>query len=596
MGMRRSSHMAHVAAPFSPSSSPSPSLSPSPPSPSSSPPPSPPPSPSPSSSLVRFSSQEYRAHPAIRVAAAQDVPALVELAHSVSLDGLRAQRANLDVEGFLVSGFTPAEYAEFVQRADHFLVLQIGRHIRAFLLAYSSAKIEPHKEKLNTHIRDTMCSDFVLVEQLCTSREHRRKGYATLLFDALCCRVSCETGAPELLPFYSVIVGEPANPRSVSVHKQLGFEFVIIYSESPDGLLRHIYRRDGSQPRLSAHVVDDFVPYKADKCFYTPERALDPDCVGIGFVLYDITPISEVGTFRATLRIMIQWRRPGLEDMVPREAGPRTKLDLGDPALRLRVPNFSMNSDEIEMTQNYAYIDRTSPRDIVTAQRMYRGMFRTNVKLDDFPADISNLPIHVRMWDSNPDDRRRYFRLLWFTDGMPWCVPVKNEIRAVDSVFLQPHYSIAKDKVAGTSYIRMAVPCIRKTNYYLRMVAVPICMISSLSIVTVAVPAEDLSGCLSNNLTLLLTAVAYFFIANDGLPKPDTPTQLDKIVLCAFLELWAVIMIQGATKFWQLHERLDRIINLSLICVCTAIQAFLLLRLVAYQRFRRRRFKDLGHI
>ena len=125
---------------------------------------------------------------------------------------------------------------------------------------------------------------------------------------------------------------------------------------------------------------------------------------------------------------------------------------------------------------------------------MLRGTFKCKLSLHNFPADVQHLPFRFRMWDSDPDDRCRYFRQLHYVDGTPWPICVKGKITSIDSTFLANKVTVGIDPVAETSFLEVVVPCVRKTGYYLRTVAIPLFFISSLAITTVQIPQDDFAA------------------------------------------------------------------------------------------------------
>jgi hypothetical protein len=206
--------------------------------------------------------------------------------------------------------------------------------------------------------------------------------------------------------------------------------------------------------------------------FYTYESCRDVDAVGVGVGFYALEGPGATGLFTAEVRIMLKWHLPGIEEKYKRASNePRTPIEISDKK-GIRMPNFALNTADVETTAEYGYIDQQDPHDVVTLQRVLKGSFSADVALHAFPADVQKLPLRFRMWDSNPDDRCRYFRLLQYCDGTPWFVGSKTKISAIEFKFQQPMVEIGTDELAKTSYLEVAVPCVRCTNYYLRQVCV----------------------------------------------------------------------------------------------------------------------------
>lgn len=168
----------------------------------------------------------------IREAQVEDASTINDLANSVALAKLEKEAVDISKTGFLVSGYGPETYADFIKRVDYFFVLEVGGVMRAFLLAYSSEHIIDAKEELNAHIRDTVCSEFVLIKQICTHPDCMGKGYAQALYSHVYTKILEKKES--VRPIYTVIVEKPLNPRSISFHEKAGFTQVV------SALLEHI--------------------------------------------------------------------------------------------------------------------------------------------------------------------------------------------------------------------------------------------------------------------------------------------------------------------------------------------------------------------
>eukprot|EP00942_MAST-04A_sp_MAST-4A-sp1_P003208 g3208.t1 len=465
--------------------------------------------------------------PLIRVATLKDIPELQRVASSVRLSTLQKnKKANLADTGFLVSDYTEETYADFITRVDNFLVLEIKGKIVAFCLAYSSEYIIDKKEELNAHIRDTICKKFILIKQICVSLKYKSQGYAQMLYSELFSRNKFD-GDNER-PFYTVIVAKPSNPRSLKFHNLMGFKKVKDYLP-PDNMPRQIFCKEPVTLKIN---LTKAMPEQDMLASY--QQLQDNNCVGLGIALYQLEPPHEKGTFFAEIRIMMKWLQPGIEKKFPKKLdASRTALDLNDKSLR--VPNFAMNTTDATTTQNYAYLDKGDPKDLITCQRVVKGKFSANIDLHKFPFDTQKLGFRFRMWDSNPDDRCRYFRLLPFCDGTPWSKCRKSNISAIESAFQKPSAMVGVDPTAGTSYLKIEIVCVRRTWYYLRNVVIPLGMVSILVGSSVAVDKIDYATRAANNLALLLTAVAFMFIAREDLPKVSYMTQLDQVSIVSYL-------------------------------------------------------------
>lgn len=342
--------------------------------------------------------QADRGMPLLRRATLSDASRLHEIADTVSLDRLRKEKADTDRTGFLVSGYTKEEYADWTQKADHFLVLQVEGEVRAFVLAYRSELIDRKKEELNTHILDKLSKSFILLKQVCCHPRYSNNGYGERLYRELFARVIHEDSALQrpTRPVFAAIVESPANPRSLSFHRKLGFTQADTFMPS-DGTPRLIFANTAVDATLRRMCSVGTASPKME-CTYDAVAQMDHDCVGVGVVLYRIAPPDEKGAFMTEVRIMLKWRHPPVMKLHPRDPdAARTTVDLDGP---LRIPRYASNTIDVDTVQRYAYIDRGDPPDVVTMQLVLRGTYSCTLELRNFPADIQCLPYRFRMWDS----------------------------------------------------------------------------------------------------------------------------------------------------------------------------------------------------
>jgi len=512
----------------------------------------------------RLETYVSRAAPLLRPATLNDAPRLHHIAECLALGRLQRHKVPLDRTGFLVSAFSADDYEAWAQRADHFLVLQVEGSVVGFVLAYSSERVDRAKEELNAHILDALCPRFVLIKQICVHPEHAGRGYAQRLYRELFARVahfdaaSRTPGKPR--PMYAAIVERPPNPRSVRFHEGMGFSRAKDYTPA-DGTPRHIYCNPAPLATLERLCAQPAAA-PALSPLYDALAMADPDAVGVGIALYHLDPPDEKGSFRTEVRVMLKWRHPPLLETSPRvEGASRTPLDVDGP---IRAPRYATNALDVDTTQKYAYIDRHDPPDVATMQVVLKGTFQCRMDLRAFPADVQSLPFRHRMWDSDPDDRRRYFRQLCHADGTPWPVGVKGDIESIECVFQAPRCQVGLDPVATTSFLEVSVASVRRTGFYLRTVAVPLATISALVITSAAIPAEDYGARAGQNTGLLLTAVAFLLIGNEGLPRAAYMTQLDKITAGCFMVIWSMLIAHFVGNLLEIDRELDLIITFCL--------------------------------
>ena len=559
----------------------------------------------------RTEMQINRSEPLIRIAMPNDATAIEALAQRVSLKRIDLVPPDKDESphkmGFLVSGFDARVYAQFVKIAEHFLVLHEGGELVGFLLAYGSENInDPKKEELNMHIKQNICpTKFVLIKQICISPkiQHRRKGYASLLYKELYARVTHyynDEAGPR--PIYTAIVKEPANPVSVAFHEKLGFTERQTYTPE-DGTPRYIFENSNLMRVLDQLTTEET---RSEKCpFYDSRAMMDPHCIGIGATMYSIEPPDTLGNFECNVRIMMKWRQLNITKVYKREDDglARTTIDLEkhekeDPRTLVRLPRYDLNKHDVDQISSYAYIDKNDPQDVITWQQVLRGTFQGELRnLIKFPADLQELKLAFRMWDNDPDDRCRYFRQLHYADNTAWPLCIKRKIKSLSFAFLAPQAEVDVFKTSQTSRYTLTIPVLRETSYYLRTVALPMVLITSLSFSSYNI--EEFGDRVGFNSSILLTTVAYLFITKDVTPDTSEVTMLDIITYSALVLSWSLIMIHFFATLEissQSFKDTKQDITLGLCFFATGLQCSILIFLFVRYQFYIRSSRQLGDI
>ena len=476
--------------------------------------------------------------------------------------------------GFFVSGFTLDNYNDFIGRYDHFIVAIIDGAVVGFIMAYSSERIVIcEKEKINLHIRDNVAkSEYVLVKQICVSKDHGNKGIGSILYKEMCARVILQNlFCREQRSLYTVIVADPPNIPSTRFHCKIGYKKKADFV-SPDGMPRHIYNMPLDR---IVEIVGAPQNFPSD-LLYDASAMLDENLIGISLCVYDLkTPITD-GTFHGHVRVMLKWRKPGIQVKYPKsETAPRTPINVDDGDIR--IPKFASNEGTVKITAKYAYLDKTDPPEVITAQIVYEGFFKMQLSLQSFPMDVQELYFRFRIFDSNPDDRCRHFRILPFCDGTPISVVKKNDIIALDGEFQKPSFEVDIDLVAKTSFMKCSFRCVRSTPFYIRTIAAPLLFISICPIAIANI--DDYGDKMSNLITLLLTAVAFQFVAKEGLPNTKDGTLLDSIVALSFFCIWAALVSTTILDIYAAPSRESFQISASISSIFVAILAYQILRM-----------------
>jgi len=137
-------------------------------------------------------------------------------------------------QGFLLAGWDLANYAHFLDEAEHFYVATHGRDIAGFIIAYDQRHdhLDP---MLNRELKRTLPA-YVNIEQICVDRRWVRRGVATRLWAHLFAQ--CQP-----VPIVVEIVSSPPNVPSATLHRKLGFS-PFIDLVRPGGTLTTVWRRD----------------------------------------------------------------------------------------------------------------------------------------------------------------------------------------------------------------------------------------------------------------------------------------------------------------------------------------------------------------
>ncbi len=150
-------------------------------------------------------------------ATGEHIPAITALAKKVAP---KNQSAVKEQNGFL-RPYNAAQYKDFVQHAEHFYVLRLGKRPIGFVLAHSDEQIDRWKGEVYLHIKNTQKSPFVVVRQICIDPEFSRKGYGRGLYDFLFKYSDLDT--TRYTKAIAFIWKHPTNPPSKKFHSAEGW-------------------------------------------------------------------------------------------------------------------------------------------------------------------------------------------------------------------------------------------------------------------------------------------------------------------------------------------------------------------------------------
>ncbi len=147
----------------------------------------------------------------IRRANLEDAEKIFEIAEGNSLNKNKGIKPE---NGFLVSSYDLDKYKEYIINNRYFLVLEEQGILRAFLLAFTSAEINPD-EIINKKIIANSDEKFIIVKQVCAAVDCHRQGYSTQLYNFLMDDIKDN--------IFAAVVLEPINQASIRFHEEMGF-------------------------------------------------------------------------------------------------------------------------------------------------------------------------------------------------------------------------------------------------------------------------------------------------------------------------------------------------------------------------------------
>ena len=169
--------------------------------------------------------------------AKEDLPAI----HALAEEWLLKNASDPEESGFLVSNFTIEQYQKYLDTAEYFFMAKIDDEIAGFVLAYSKDSISPD-EVLNSILKNIVVEDFILIKQICISKKHPIA--AVPLYEHLFAKQKKSL-------FFTAIVDDPLNIRSINFHKKMGFTFFENIMPPPDydgeDRIRSVWIRKGNK-------------------------------------------------------------------------------------------------------------------------------------------------------------------------------------------------------------------------------------------------------------------------------------------------------------------------------------------------------------
>lgn len=185
------------------------------------------------------------------------------------------------------------------------------------------------------------------------------------------------------------------------------------------------------------------------------------------------------------------------------------------------------------------------------------GNFAEAFELKDFPFDSQDFTVSMHIRYYNKD-----LRMILLTSDSSCLLP-KRALSVMRHAWCKEQMHIweeapkRKTDAHGLSrhFLNVTLTMNRIPNYYFANIMLPSCIITTLSLCPLFMPAKDLGNRLSATLTLLLTAVAYKYLVAQMVPPIGYSTALDKYVMICFTFL-SLMAAENclAFKFQQISE------------------------------------------
>lgn len=255
------------------------------------------------------------------------------------------------------------------------------------------------------------------------------------------------------------------------------------------------------------------------------------------FIKVSFLKIGEIDTlkenFSADVYIQARWREPLLDKVTT-----CTDIDWkGYWDAKMKVQNVLTETRH----DHWKVLQKDNGEAFVLDKLRIKGTFAENLELLLFPFDIQDLSVIISTEHSEAD------------------VELSEEVKEISSVhtetFAKPQEwhlfdfvefmpKITTKEYANTKYKHpgLVVSCCarRRAGFFIWNVLLIMTLISSLSIATFSVDRDKPQNRLQLSFTLVLTGVAFKFVANQSIPKISYLTQLDRYILGSMTFLYLI--------------------------------------------------------
>lgn len=282
----------------------------------------------------------------------------------------------------------------------------------------------------------------------------------------------------------------------------------------------------------------------------------EPTEVEIAIYVIDVDEIdSAKQNFAASVYVEAHWKNPFLRHKGP-DPMHRDLTEVWNP--RLTVISQQM------IWRSYPESVEVKPDGTVVYRQKIWGRFSQPLNLRDFPFDRQQLSIHVV--SAGLVEKQ--------VELVPMMSP-SGRSSAIATGFSLPDFSVASWSAAPVPYYpgqdgvsvagyQMNIEVVRKANYYVLKVIIPLCLIVVMSWLPRWMDPEQSGTNIGVSTSAFLTLVAYLFAITVLLPRVSYVTRMDRFILLSTLMVFAGLiqtvantsMVRGKRK--QLAERIDR--------------------------------------
>lgn len=272
------------------------------------------------------------------------------------------------------------KYSELKIKAEHFLVMHVRYQLVGFLIACGSEGMLCEDESIQ-QIKGTLGTDkrFVFIKELYVS-QNQNDSKQTLYYKNMLMR---ELYARSI-HYYNHEGGDESRPifaRRANENE----DFFTLIGFTSWGYNQNFMKCEkvGEYLPSTTRIAERLSGSKGGSPYFDSEAGMDPNCIGVGVLAYAVESPDVKRDFYANVRIVMKWRQPGVEtnyNRVVNDGYTRTMIDDDleiHPRIKkqIRYPRYDFNQNEVEVTESYAYIDKSDPQDVITWHQVLRGSF-----------------------------------------------------------------------------------------------------------------------------------------------------------------------------------------------------------------------------